>query len=172
MNPSRGKGTRFGGNPLGDGVGGLVTGLGVIAAVLAVLAAFVPVYEITVNTLPCEPADVALAEQCSDAGSIALLPLGLLAGLLAFGAGLGGSRPAAFCLLAGGAAILALTLAIDMPKLGETGAIGMNFERAAVQVGPAFWLELAAGILAILAGAIRVLRPWKPDKRPASPASS
>jgi hypothetical protein len=92
MDRSRGMGARFGGNPLGDGVGGLVTGLGVLAAVLAVLAVFVPVYEITVNTLPCEPADVRLAEQCSDAGSIALLPLGLLAGLLAFGAGLGGSR--------------------------------------------------------------------------------
>jgi hypothetical protein len=149
-----------------------VTGLGVIAAVLAVVAVFVPVYEITVNTLPCEPADVRLAEQCSDAGSIALLPLGLLAGLLAFGAGLGGSRPAAFCLLAAGAAILVLTLAIDMPKLDDTGAIGMNFERAAVQVGPAFWLELAAGVMVIAAGAIRVLRPWKPDGRPASAASS
>lgn len=171
VNPSRGKRVRFAGNPLANGVDGLVTGLGVIAAVLAVLAVFLPVYEITVNTLPCEPADVALAEQCSDAGSIALLPLGLLVGLLAFGAGLGGSRAAAFCLLAAGAAILVLTLAIDAPKLGETGAIGMNFERAEVQIGPAFWLELAAGILAIAAGALRVLRPWKPDERPASPSA-
>jgi hypothetical protein len=145
-----------------------VTGLGVLAAILAVLAVFIPVYEITVNTLPCEPAEVELAEQCSDAGSIALLPLGLLSGLLAFGAGLGGSRPAALCMLPAGAAILALTLIIDLPKLGQTGAIGMNFERAAVHVGPAFWLELAAGALVLIAGAIRLVRPWQPDERPAA----
>jgi hypothetical protein len=149
-----------------------VTTLGVIAAVLAVLAAFIPVYEITVNTLPCEPAEVELAQQCSDAGSIALLPLGLLSGLLAFGAGLGGSRPAALCMLPAGAAVLVLTLAMDLPKLGRTGAIGLNFDRAEVHVGPAFWLELAAGVMIVTAGVIRILRPWKPDDRPASSSGS
>ena len=136
--------------------------LGLIAAALGLLALFVPVYEITVNTLPCEPAEVALAAACSDPGSLALLPLGLLTAALAFGAGLGGSRPASFALMAVGLAILALTFGLDYPKLGQTGAIGLNFERAVVHVGPAFWLELAAGALALLAGLLRVARPWRP----------
>jgi hypothetical protein len=147
---------------LNDGLGTLVVVFGLLAAALALVALFVPVYEITVNTLPCEPAEVELAAACSDPGSLALLPLGLLTAALAVGAGLGGSRPAAVALLVVGVAILALTFGLDAPKLGQTGAIGLNFDRAVVHVGPAYWMELAAAVLALLAGLIRVLRPWTP----------
>jgi hypothetical protein len=40
----------------------------------------------------------------------------------------------------------------------HTGAIGQNFEGAKAMAGVAFYLELLAGALAVLAGLTRVLR--------------
>jgi hypothetical protein len=151
---------------LGEPIGALVAVLGILASLMALAAVFLPVYEITVNTLPCEPAEVELAEQCSQNGSIALLPLAALALLMALGAGPGGSRPATWALIATGAAILLLILVFDLPKLGTTGQIGSNFEAAATAPGAGFWLELLAGLLAVGAGVLRFVLPWQPEERP------
>lgn len=146
---------------LGDRAGATVTVLGLAAALLALAAAFLPVYEISVNGLPCEPAEASLSGACSGQGSLALIPLALLVVAMAAGAGPGGSRPAAWALLVTGLVILVLTLIIDLPKLDETGPIGINFESATVGPGVGFWLELAAGLLAAASGALRVARPWR-----------
>lgn len=170
MNSSKGDPPRLAGIPLGDRVGALVAVLGGLAALLALAALFLPVYEITINGLPCEPAQVELAERCSDNALPALIPLGLLALVLAIGAGPGGSRPAAVALALVGVAILAIVLIFDLPKLGAEGAIGRSFEFARTNLGPGLVLEALAGVLALAAGLLRVLRPWTGDER-SRPAS-
>ncbi len=101
-----------------------------------------------------------LAERCQLSGfernGGAFLLLGALAGVMAWGAGMGGSRPAAAALCVIGVLVLAWTLLVDLPVTRETGAIGRNFEGASGSAGPGLVLELAAGALALAAGVIRL----------------
>jgi hypothetical protein len=86
----------------------------------------------------------------------------LLAGLAAFmavGAGIGGSRPAAWALLVVGVLVLAWSLLVDLPVTDETGALGRDFEGATASAGAGLTLELIAGALLVCAGAARLLRP-------------
>ena len=64
---------------------------------------------------------------------------------MAWGAGVGGSRPAAAALVAVGVVVLGIALLVDLPVTDETGAIGRNFEGATAAAGPASALELVAG---------------------------
>ena len=50
---------------------------------------------------------------------------------MGWGAGIGGSRPAAVALVALGVAVLAWALLVDLPVTDETGALGSSFEGAA-----------------------------------------
>jgi hypothetical protein len=104
-----------------------------------------------------------LAERCQLSGfernGGAFLLLGALAGVMAWGAGMGGSRPAAAALCVIGVLVLAWTLLVDLPVTRETGAIGRNFEGASGSAGPGLVLELAAGALALAAGVIRLFSP-------------
>jgi hypothetical protein len=135
-----------------------VLALGVLAAVLMVAAELSPVLEITVNGLPCNVADPELAEQCAPTGadrhSWALALLGLLVLVMAWGAGVGASRPAAWALAIAGAATLAIVLVGDLPDIDETGQVGLLFEAAAATPASGFWLSLAGGVAALAAGAI------------------
>ncbi len=131
--------------------------LGILAAAAIVAALVLPVVEITVNGLPCEPAEVELAKDCRASGSVWLVPLAVLILVMTFGAGLGGSRAAGVALISAGVAVLGLALMLDLPDVGDTGAIGRNFESARAMAGPGLWAELAGGALAVLAGALRLL---------------
>jgi hypothetical protein len=139
-------------------IGVAVLALGVLAAVLLVVAELSPVLEITVDGRACRLADPELADQCAPTGASrhlgGLALLGLLALAMAWGAGVGGSRPASFALVAAGAAVLAIVLLIDLPDVGETGQIGVLFEAAAAAPGSGFWLSLAGGVAALAAGAL------------------
>jgi hypothetical protein len=84
--------------------------------------------------------------------------LGPLTAAMAWGAGVGRSRPAGAALLAVGLVVLGIALLIDPPVTDETGAIGPRFEGARAQAEIGFTLELVAGALASLAGATRLLR--------------
>ena len=141
-----------------DPVGLTVLLVGILAAASIAAALVLPVVEITVNGLPCEPADVELAKDCRAGGSIWLAPLALLILVMAAGAGHGGSRAAGTALIAAGVAVLGLAILLDLPSVGDTGAIGRNFEAARAMAGPGLWAELAGGALAVLAGAVRLLR--------------
>jgi hypothetical protein len=103
----------------------------------------------------------SLADRCSLSGlerhGGALILIGLLALLMAWGAGIGGSRPAGGALVVAGALVLGIALLVDLPVTHDTGAIGRNFEMATAKAGPGFYLELVAGVLALLAGLARVL---------------
>ena len=135
--------------------------LGVAAAILLVLTEVSTLFEIEVETAACSDlADPDQADECDRTGgeqhSFALIPVALLVVVMAVGAGLGGSRPAGWALLGAGLVVLAIALAFDLPATNDTGEIGSNFASAEAVKGTAFWMELAGGALALLAGALRL----------------
>jgi hypothetical protein len=134
-----------------------------VAAALLVATEFSTVASVDVANTSCEviqDSDPDLAERCSlsgferNGGSF-LLVAGLIA-VMGWGAGIGGSRPAAAALVALGVFVLAWALAVDLPVTDDTGALGNNFEGARGQAGIGLTLEIAAGLAAIAAGAIRL----------------
>ena len=104
-----------------------------------------------------------LADSCSQKGferhGAALFLLGLLTFAMGSGAAFGGSRPAAVALIGIGVIVLGLTLLRDLPASDDTGLIGRRYAAAEATAGPGLWFELVAGVLAIAAGALRLIRP-------------
>ena len=149
---------RFGG---AGPVGLAVLALGVTAAVLMIVAELSTVLTIEVNGIPC-PSDISGVDDCTPSGGsrhyYALVLLGLLAAVMAFGAGLGHSRPAAAALAAVGVAVLSIALIADLPDVNDTGFLRPFFEDATARPSAGFWLELVAGALALLAGGLQLLR--------------
>ena len=139
-----------------------VLGLGVLAGVLLVVAELSTYREIDTITAACEDlASADLKEDCITTGgeqhNWALIPVALVAWLMAWGAGSGRSRPAAFALLALGALVLFIALALDLPDTDVTGAVGRNFDQAEGQGGPAITFEIVAGVALLAAGGLRLL---------------
>jgi hypothetical protein len=151
----------------GSGAIGLaVAGIGAAAAVLMVITEFTTIVSVDVASGSCaviNDADPELADKCTLSGferhSVVFLLLAIFVLVMAFGAGPGRSRPAAIALVALGAVALGIALLSDLPASDETGAIGRNFEGATAKAGAGLWLEVVAGALAVLAGAIRLARP-------------
>jgi hypothetical protein len=143
-----------------------VTAAGAIAALLLVITEFSTVASVDVAGGSCElinDTDPELADRCSltgfDRNGGAFLLLAALVLLMAWGAGLGGSRPAAIALAGVGVLVLGWALLVDLPVTSETGAIGLNFEGATAAAGPGLTLELVAGALALGAGVAALLAP-------------
>jgi hypothetical protein len=139
--------------------------LGAAAALLMVVAELTTIASVDVATGSCEVINDSapeLADRCKLSGlerhGGALILLAILTVVMAWGAGLGGSRPAAAALVLIGAVVLGVGLLLDLPETDETGAIGRNFEGATASAGAGLYLELAAGALAIAAGALRLTR--------------
>jgi hypothetical protein len=108
-----------------------------------------------------------LVAKCSISGHEshhwALAILGILAIVMSLGAVLGRSRPAAASLAVVGVAAVVIALAIDHPSLHKT----RGFEVVATQyapgtvrsvAGPAYKLELVAGVVAFAVGGLGLLR--------------
>jgi hypothetical protein len=136
-----------------------ITAAGVAAVVLLVLAEFSTVASVEVASGSCEvinDTNPALADRCELSGlernGGAFLLLAALTLLMAWGAGLGGSRPAALALVFVGVFVLGWALLVDLPVTDDTGAIGLNFEGATARPGPGLTLEIVAGGLALGAG--------------------
>jgi hypothetical protein len=146
-----------------------VLALGAAAAVLMVVTEFTDIYSVKVLTATCEDlADPGLADRCAATGgeqhAYAFLVLGLFALVMAWGAGIGHSRPAALALVAAGVGVLLIAILLDLPDTSKTGALGVNFSEAEAHKGTGFWLELVAGALALLAGTFRLTRAGpRPD---------
>jgi hypothetical protein len=150
----------------------VILALGVTAALLLVLTEVTTLFEIEVETASCSDlADPDQADRCETTGgeqhSFALIPVALLVVVMAVGAGLGGSRPAGFALLGAGAVVLAIALIADLPDTTKTGEIGSTFASAQAVKGSGFWLEIAGGALAAVAGALRLA-----DRRPLNPPAT
>jgi hypothetical protein len=142
-----------------------LTAAGILAGLLLVIAEFTTVASVDVARGSCEvinDSDPALADRCSLSGferhGGAFILLGLMAGAMAWGAGMGGSRPAAVALLAIGVLVIVLALALDLPQTNRTGAIGRNFEGAEANAGPGLYLELVGGALAASVGLVGLVR--------------
>jgi len=145
---------------------------GVGAGVLAIVAEFSTVSYVTVVTATCEDlADPRLADRCRLEGnerhSWAFALLGGFAMLMAWGATVGRSRPAAAALVLVGGVILALGFFRDLPETTKTGLIGEAYE-ATAHKGAGLWLELASGVLMIAVGGLalaQLRRPAEADGR-------
>jgi hypothetical protein len=151
-----------GASPLAIGV----TAAGVVAAVLLVVTEFSVVASVDVASGSCQviqDTNPELADRCELSGfernGGSFLLLAVLAAAMAWGAGMGGSRPAALALVVVGVGVLAWALLVDLPETDETGVLGRNFEGATAAAGPGLTIELVAGALALLAGAVRLLAP-------------
>ena len=130
------------------------------------LAEFTTVISIDVAVGSCDSiydTNPDLADDCSQKGiersSVALSLLALLTFVMGVGAAFGRSRPAAIALIAIGVVVLGITLLLDLPASDDTGLIGRRYAAAEATAGTGLWLELVAGVLAVVAGLLRLLRP-------------
>jgi hypothetical protein len=138
----------------------------VAGAVLMLLAEVTTVARVDLRNTSCEviyDSNPSLADRCSLTGferhSVALLLLALLVLAMGWGAAFGRSRPAAVALIAIGVVVVAVALASDLPASQDTGAIGQDYAEAEASAGIGLWFEVFGGALAVLAGALRVIRP-------------
>jgi hypothetical protein len=148
---------------------------GLAAAGFMIAAEFSTLRSVKVLTASCaDLADPQLRGSCVTRGgeehSYALVLLGVVSALMAWGAFAGRSRPAAMALAAVGAAVLAIALITDVPDTNKTGVLGERFEQASAQAGPGLWLEIAGGGLAFalgVAGATgRIGAPRRVEREP------
>jgi hypothetical protein len=137
-----------------------------LAGVLMLLTEVTTVISVDLKNTSCEviyDSNPSLADNCSQTGfersSVALLLLGLVTFAMGWGAAFGGSRPAALALIAIGVVVIGITLLGDLPASDDTGLIGRDYDQATASAGTGLWLELIGGILAVVAGLIRVIRP-------------
>jgi hypothetical protein len=147
----------------------LFLAVGVAAGVMAIVAEFSTISYITVVTATCEDlADPRLADRCrlegSERHSWAFALLGGFAILMAWGAAVGRSKPAALAMVVVGAVLLGLGFFRDLPETDKTGLIGEAYE-ATAHKGSGLWLELGAGVLLIGAGvgSFVLLRRQEPE---------
>jgi hypothetical protein len=143
-----------------------VAAAALLAGALMLLTEVTTVIQVDLRNTSCEviyDSNPALADDCSQTGlersSVALLLLGLLTFVMGAGAAFGRSRPAAVALIAIGVVVLGITLLGDLPASDDTGLIGRDYEQAEASAGVGLRFELVAGILAVLAGLLRVIRP-------------
>lgn len=146
------------------GVRGVVVAVALVAALLLVVAEFSTIASVEVAGDSCEVVNDSspeLADRCSLSGwerhGGALLLLALVTAGGAVAVRRGSTAAGGGVLAVVGVVVLALTLFADLPVTNETGAVGLNFEGAQGQAGLGFYLELTAGILCLLAGAVTLL---------------
>jgi hypothetical protein len=148
-----------------DWVSILVLVLGAIGGLVLIAAELSPVITIEVLTTgTCqEIADAQVRDACKLDGleqhAGAFLLLGALALVMAVGAALGRSRPAALALVVVAVAVVALVLLRDVPKADETGLVGIRYEQAKAGLDTGFYLSLVGAALCAGAGLLRLARP-------------
>jgi hypothetical protein len=141
--------------------------LGLAAAILMVVSEFATLRSVKVLTASCSDlADPSLRGSCTTHGgeehAYALVLMGIVAGLMAWGAALGRSRPAGIALIAIGAAVVAIALVTDVPDIHKTGVLGERFDSAKAEPGIGLWLEIAGGALALAAGVMAAVARRRP----------
>lgn len=148
-----------GASPLAIGVS--VAGL--VAAVLLIVTEFSTVASVDVANGSCQVINDSVpeaADRCELSGferhGGAFILLGVLAMAMAWGAGIGGSRPAAIALIGIGLLVLGWSLAFDLPEADEVGIL-RSYEGARGSAEIGLTIEIVAGGLALAAGAIGLL---------------
>jgi hypothetical protein len=143
-----------------------VAAAALVAGALMLLTEVTTVISIDLKNTSCEviyDSSPDLADDCTQTGfersSAALLLFALLTFAMGSGAAFGRSRPAALALIAIGVVVLGFALLGDLPASDETGLIGRDYAEASASAGIGLWFELAAGVLAVAAGTLRLVRP-------------
>ena len=134
-----------------------------VAGVLLILTELTHIRYVTTLTASCDDlAGPRLRDSCLIVGHEShywgFAILGLFVALMAFGAAVGRSRPAAYALTAAGAVALGITLIHDLPDTTSSGQVGAAFADAKAHAGAGFWLELVGSVLALGAGVFALLR--------------
>jgi len=142
----------------------IVPALGILGGILLVVAELSSVVTVEVLTTgTCvEIADPEVRDACSVSGfeqhGGALILLGILAFLMALGAGRGTSRPASVALIAIALIVVGIVVTRDIPAAGETGLVGLRYEEAQADAGAGLYLECAGAALCAAAGGLRLAR--------------
>src|SRR4051794_18870897 len=131
--------------------------LGLAGAALMIASEFATLRSVKVLTASCSDlADPSLRGSCVTHGgeehAYALVLLGIVAAMMAWGAVAGRSRPAAFAMIGIGAAVVVIALATDVPDIHKTGVLGERFDSAHAQAGPGLWMEILGGGLVLASG--------------------
>ena len=123
---------------------------------LLVAAEFATLYDVRVVTAVPEGGSFSAGGHHGYA--LAVIAAGIV--VMALGAVLGGSRPAAVAVLALAAGALAIALLVDLPDVHETGLIGRTYDAAEAEPRAGLYLEIAGGCAALVGAAlILVARP-------------
>ena len=143
----------------------IVFALGAAGAALLVVAELSTIVTVELDTGTCEEfADATAKDECDKRGleqhGGALLLLGPLAIVMAFGASRRRSRPAAAALLLVGAVVVGLVLLRDLPSSNKSGFVTLAYEanEATASAGAGFYLEIAGATLCAAAGALALAR--------------
>lgn len=124
-------------------------GLALVAVVALVVAEFTTVFEVTVGSLEVVKRSASAGEN----HGYALLVVAIAAAAMTPPA-LRGGRPPALALVVLGVVALAITLAVDLPDTRASGSLpeSLAYENAQARAGPALGLEIAGGMLLLVAG--------------------
>jgi hypothetical protein len=119
-------------------------------AALLLAAELSTLYEVRVVTAVPEGGSYATGPH----HGYALAVIAVAIAVMAVGAVLGGSRPAAVAVLLLAAAALAIALLVDLPDVHETGLIGRTYADARAEPRSGLYLEIAGGCAALLGAAL------------------
>jgi hypothetical protein len=124
-----------------------------LAGALALtVAEFMTLYEIRAVTAVPDGG----AQSVGGHHAYALLIVGVALVPMSIGAVRGGSRPAAVAALVLALVAVAITLAVDLPDLNETGLIGRTYDQAQARPRAGFFVESLGAALALV-GALATL---------------
>jgi len=136
----------------------VLLGVGLIGGLLLVVADFTTLLEVRAVTVVLE------SRTGGDHHSYALVPIGIIALLMAIGASAGRSRPAMLALL--GLAVIAglIVFVGDLPDLNKTGYTE-RFESADASPKRGFYLESLGVVLLLISALGNLLLNAPPPKR-------
>ena len=131
-------------------------------AALLVAAEFSTLYDVRVVTTVPEGASYSTGGH----HGYAQLVIAAAIVVMAIGAALGGSRPAAVAVLVLGAVALAVALVVDLPVTDDTGLYGQTYDEAQAEARAGLTLEILGGCCALVGGALLVVA--RPRRRAAN----
>ena len=130
----------------------LAAALSIVAAGLLVAAEFTTVFEVTVGSLEVVQRSATGGEN----HGYALLVVAVFAVVLTLLGLRGGGRAPGLALVALGAVVLVVALAVDLPDTRGSGRLpeSLAYEDARARAGAALGLELVGGVLLVAAGGL------------------
>jgi hypothetical protein len=135
---------------------------------LLVAAEFSTLYDVRVVTAVPEGGSFSTGDHHGYAQAVIAVAIVVMAA----GAVLGGSRPAAVAVLVLAVGSLAIALLVDLPDVRKTGLIGRTYEAAVAEPRAGLYLEIAGACAALLGGVLILLARPAPRRRSRSPRTA